>query len=232
MNGLVARSNFEKAVQIFYNAFVPRDNRGMITNPNFDPVSAFKLTQATLRLEQPLVTTNALYTFPVLVNVQNGSQQQFSTEIRLNQQDSFVPTEVGVFVAVPTGSNDTTFKLLTYNSPAIFSAAASAALPTLYNGLLKIMINNVQYLNYWDIWRHWYAGETQQTAALGAGSPMDQFCGSDDGFYPMEPFILLIGSQNIQINITLPAALANVDANSRVILLFRGVLAQNSTVVQ
>lgn len=231
MNGLVARSNFEKAVQIFYNAFVPRDRQGMITNPNFDPVSAFKLTQATLRLEQPLVTTNAQYTFPVLVNIQNGSQQQFNTEIRLNQQDSFVPTEVGIFVALPTGATDTTFRLLTYNSPAIFSAAAAAALPTLYNGLFKIMINNVQYLNYWDIWRHWYAGQTQQTAPLGAGSPEDQFCGADDGFYPMEPYVLLIGSQNIQINITLPAAISTVDANSRVIILFRGVLAQNSTVV-
>jgi hypothetical protein len=93
------------------------------------------------------------------------------------------------------------------------------------------MINNVQYTQRWDLWRHWQTNQTQQTAALGAGSPEDQFNGADDGFYPMQPFILLIGSQNIQVNINLPISPTTVDANSRLVLMFRGILAQNSTVV-
>ena len=232
MRGIEAREDFNTAVQIFGNAFNPQHLANGQMNPNFnpyfDPVSAFRLSQSALRLEQPTVTSSATYLFPVLTNIQNQAQA-FNTEIRLNIQDSFVPTHVGFFLALPSSGTDTTFKLMTYPNPAVLTNFLQ--MQAYYNGTMSIMINNVQYTQKWDLWRHWQTNQTQQTAALGASSPEDQFMGSDDGFYPMQPFILLIGSQNIQVNIQLPVSPTAVDANSRLVIMFRGILAQNSTVV-
>lgn len=232
MNSIAAREDFRVAAQIFQNAFNPATLANGQPNPqynmNFDAVTAFRLSQSTLRLEQPCVNTSTLYTFPVLINIQNQAAA-FNTEIRLNQQDSFVPTHVGIFLALPSGTTDTTFKLQTYPNPALFTNATQ--MQAYYNGYMNIMINNVQYTQKWDLWRHWQTNQTQQTAALGSGSPEDQFMGSDDAWYPMQPFILLIGSQNIQLTINIPVSPTTVDANSRLVVMLRGVLAQNSTVV-
>jgi hypothetical protein len=232
MNSIAARQDFDVAVSIFNNAFNPMNlANGMANpnyNPNFDSVSAFRLSQSVLRLEQPTSANLTQYLFPVLTNIQNQAQA-FNTEIRLNIQDSFVPTHVGFFLALPSSTVDTTFKLMTYPNP--FVMANAQQMQAYYNGTMSIMINNVQYTQKWDLWRHWQTNQTQQTTALGAGSPEDQYSGADDGFYPMQPFILLIGSQNIVVNINLPAPPSGVDANSRLVLMFRGILAQNSTVV-
>jgi len=233
MNGIVAREDFKIASRIFANAFNPKKLANGQDNPKYvqdwDPVSAFKLTQSELRLEQPLVSTSGLYTFPVLSNIQNQAQQ-FPSEIRLNLQDSFVPTRLGVYVALTTGTSDTTFKLLTYFNPTVF--ANSIAEEAFYNGQMKLMINNVQYINGWGLVRHRKVNQTQQTVTpIATGVVENQFDGSEDGLYPIQPFVLLLGSQNIQLNIALPNAITAVDANARVILRFEGVLAQNSTVV-
>jgi hypothetical protein len=232
MNSIAARDDFNIAVQIFNNAFNPmylaNGNANPMYNPAFDSVAAFRLSQSVLRLEQPTTNQSTTYTFPVLTNIQNQAQA-FNTEIRLNIQDSFVPTHVGFFLALPSGQNDTTFKLMTYPNPFILVNALQ--MQAYYNGTMSIMINNVQYMQNWDLWRHWQTNQTQQTSALGAGSPEDQFNGADDGFYPMQPFVLLTGSQNIQVKITLPVSPTAVDANSRLVVMFRGILAQNSTVV-
>ena len=232
MNSIAARQDFDVAVQIFNNSFnpmfLPSGAANPNYNPNFDSVAAFRLSQSVLRLEQPTVSNSTQYLFPVLTNIQNQAQA-FNTEIRLNIQDSFVPTHVGFFLALPSSTIDTTFKLMTYPNPVILTNAVQ--MQAYYNGTMSIMINNVQYTQRWDLWRHWQTNQTQQTAALGAGSPEDQFAGADDGFYPMQPFILLIGSQNIVVNINLPASPAAVDADSRLVLMFRGILAQNSTIV-
>lgn len=232
MNSLAAREDFDIASMIFNKAFNPQFLSNGQPNqnyqPNFSAVTAFRLSQSALRLEQPCSATSTSYNFPVLINIQNQAQA-FNTEIRLQQQDSFIPTHIGFFLALPSGTTDTTFKLMTYPNPFVLTNAVQ--MQAYYNGSMSIMINNVQYTQKWDLWRHWQTNQTQQTAALGAASPEDQFLGSDDGFYPMQPFILLIGSQNIQLNINIPVPPTAVDANSRLVLLMRGVLAQNSTVV-
>jgi hypothetical protein len=239
MNGIEAREDFINVVRIFDNAFNPKyvidkTTGKYVANPQYDPlwdaVSAFRLTQQSLRLEQPMVAGSNVYNFPILNNIQNQAQQ-FSTEIRLAQQDTFVPTHIGFFLEYPTGVNDATFQLKTY--PNQILSAQPVQEQAYYNGVLNIMVNNVQYTSNWDLQRHFKTNQTQQTAALGAGSPEDQFDGSTDGFYAMQPFVLMIGSQNIRINITLPpvGAPTAVTANARLCLMLRGVLGQQSTVV-
>lgn len=239
MNGIVARENFNIASKIFNNAFNPKmvvNSAGQLVpngayKANWDAAIAFRLCQSDLILEQPIIQGGAptsVYQFPVLNNIQNQGAQ-FNTELRLTMQDSFVPTEVGIFLGNPSGLTDTTWKPITWASP--FTFVNGPAMQAIYNGALQVQINNVNYITNWSLWRHWVTTQTQQTAVFGPGSPVDQMNGSDDGYYPMQPFVLLLGSSNINITIKLPLAATAADANSRIRIQLRGVLAQNSTVV-
>lgn len=236
-NGIEAREDFQNVVSIFDRAFNPKfvfDTGGnkWISNPAYNPlwdaVSAFRLTQQTLRMEQPMAAGNNIYTFPILNNIQNQAQQ-FNTEIRLTQQDTFVPTHLFFGLEYPSGTTDTTFVPKTYPNTQLSTQPVQET--AFYNGTLNILVQNVRYTNNWDLWRHYKINETQQTAALGAGSPQDETDLSLDGWYPMQPFVLMIGSQSIEISIKLPVAPTAVTTNGRLVLMMRGVLGQNSTVV-
>lgn len=219
MNGIAARLDFENGLRVFQHAF---------RNTNIDVLDQFKLTQSDLRLEQALQANNNTYTFPVMVNIQNGGQSQFNTELRLNMQDTFLPQYIGLFLAKPASAIDTTFPLLTYPNPAVFTNATQ--MEAIYNGKLNIQVNNTNYITNWMTARHKLVPQTQQTAAPGAGSPLDQIDGADYGFFPMQPYVIISGSSNMQITVNLPVAPTAVDANSRLVLIFRGIIAYNSTV--
>lgn len=197
-------------------------------------VDSTKLTQSDLRLEQQLLTNKTQYQFAVLTNNNGTSGTQFNTEIRLNQQDSFVVSAMGFFIAKPTSNVDATFVNHTYPSPVTFSTAGvAAALETLYNSLLSITINNVNVMPVMSVGRFRMVPQSQAAVAAAnqPGIAQDQVDMSSDGFIPTEPNILLIGSKNNVINLTLPAALSAVETFQRAVLWFRGVLAQNSTII-
>jgi len=221
INSIAARDDFEHAADLFTESFGFRSRK--------EAIEAFKLTQSALRLEQPLAANTNQYAFPILDNQTGAGGQIFNTELRLRQQDTFVPTHVGLFLAAPSGATDATFRLNSYPNQFVFANALQ--MRALYNGEMKIMVNNYQYTYSWDLQRHWVSNQTQQTAAFGAASPEDQFDGSCDGFFPMQPYVLFGGAQNVQITINLRSAPTAVDANSRYVMIFRGVLAQNSTPV-
>lgn len=218
MTNIDARMIFENAKRALQNAFPDLKK---------DISQICKLTQSTYRFEQPLVAGNTLYQFPVLVN-----QEVFSnTETRLLQQDSAVIYSIGIFAGAPASATDAAFIPDTYANPVKYGANATA-LQSLWNGSnLKITVNNDILVPNWDVLKHYNAPETQQTAALGAGSPLDQFRGSFDGFYPMEPNVVLIGSKNNVIQVTLAQGITAVNANSRIIVMCRCITAQNSSVV-
>lgn len=223
MNSIAARMVFENA-KIAINKAFPIDP----AKPRPPASELCKLTQSYLRLERDLSINQSTYEFPILVN--QGQTGIFNTEQRLNQQDSFVCSEVGIFVAAPSSETDAAFIPLTYPNPFVFGANADP-LNALYSGSLNIAVNNDILVPAWDILRHYVAPQTQQTAAAGAGSPLDENFGHEYGFYPMEPNVVFIGSKKNTIKIELPAPLTAVLANSRIVMILRGVLAQNSTVV-
>jgi hypothetical protein len=218
MNSIAARMVFDNAKSAVMKAF-PGDA---------NILGHAKLTQGSLRFSQPMAAGITQYQFPILVNeTQLGI---FNNEIRLNLQDAFVVSELGIFISVPGSNVDTTYKLNTYPNQVLFGANA-ANMNSLYNGFLSLTINNDVVIPKWDIYRHLFQAQTQQTAALGAGSPNDQQSGKEDSFYPVEPNVVLIGSKNNVLQINMPAGFAAVQANSRIEILVRGVLAQNVTVV-
>ena len=184
-----------------------------------------KLTQSYLRSEVALSTSIANYHIPVLVNdTQNGASRV--NEKRLNLQDIFITTEIAVVIGVGAGTN-TAAKSYTYPNSTVFTAATDDDLWSIYNGYLNLTINNEQVLPAWDVLRHYFVPQTQQSA-----STTDQWDASQDAFYPVEPGIVMNGAANINFQLTANGAPATVLADSFIAVIQRGILCQNVTTVK
>lgn len=184
------------------------------------------LSQSFLRTEVALNTNSTLYQFPVLVN--DNFVPVTNTSKLLNLQDAFYVSELALLFAAPSSATDTTFPLVTYPNATQFPGANEAdSLYSFYNGIMTLTVNNRQIVPAWDLYRHYWVGQTQEAAPI-----LDQNDGSSSAFVPVEPGLVLVGSKQNQLQVQLPAALAAVTANSRAVLIFRGHLAQNVTSVR
>lgn len=230
-NNASARMSFDIAKQVLYNSWIKSFN--MDSKACLDWVNARKLSQSEIRLEVELNAANTNFVFGMTPNQANTTGVQFNTENRLNLQDSLIVSEYGIFVSQPASRTSTAFTLQTYGNTQVFAAADAAALDSTFysNGAFQMNVNNDVIIPYRGLFNHWYIPQTQQTAALGAASPKSQIRGAEDGFITQEPNVLLIGSKNYVPQINLKTALASAAAFERAVLIFRGVLAQNSTVI-
>jgi hypothetical protein len=147
-----------------------------------------------------------------------------------------VVSSLFIGLAAPSSSTDTAFRVLSYPSTGTneFSAAQADAALTLYNGFFTMQVNNQNIVPAYDILRSYYVPQTQGGVGITAQTvfPVDQWDGGDNGFYPIEPNILLNGGANIVANIVLPAAISSVKADSRIVAIFRTILCQNVTSVK
>lgn len=185
------------------------------------------LTQSYIRSEVALNTSNALYTFPV---VTNSSLPTFNTARAVQLQDIHVVSEIGFFLAKPNSGTDTTFPLFTYPNQGVFAVGLLSYF-SLYNAYFNLQINNQNVVPAIDIFRSYVVNQTQGPAA--APPPyFDQLNGNSDGFTAIEPNILINGAANIVAQVVMPAALATVDANARLVCIMRSILAQNVTSVK
>lgn len=230
-NNFSARNSYDIAKQVLYNAWI--DSFKGDSAACWDWVNNRKLSQGEIRLEVELNITNNQFTFGVTPNQVNSTNVQFNTEKRLDLQDSLIASEYGIFVAQPSSRTDTAFRLCTMGDTQEFAAADAEALDTTFysNGNFSVKVNNDVIIPYRGLFNHWYTPQTQATAAPGAGSPKTQLRGAEDGMITMEPNILLIGSKNYVPQINLVNNLASAAEFERAVLIFRGILAQNSTVI-
>ena len=206
---------------------VYKNAQDALVRAGVNPMNAV-LSQSYLRFESTLTTTKTSYDFGVLNNQTVAGSSQLATEQRLNLQDAFYISELMIYIAKPSSATDSSYKLNTYPNTVVFSGAGvAAALFTLYNGVLSLTVNNRQIVPASDLTKFLQVPQTQATGA--ANSPTDQFDGSWANV--VEPNLVLIGSKNSLFNITIPSAFAAVETVTRVIILCRGVLAQNVTVV-
>jgi hypothetical protein len=207
--------------------------KALVSNAGFN-VNQAVLSQSYIRSEVAMSTSTTSYHVPVLINdTQNGSS--FATENRLQLQDAFVVSKIGVFVSIPATSTTTSFQYYTYpNAQAFTTAGAATALYNLYNGSMSISINNRNIVPQWDLYKHLYVPQTQQATSTGTNTAIDQNDASEFGYYPVEPNIVLVGSKNNQISLNLPAAIGTLQAGTapRIIVIFSGILAQNVTPVR
>jgi len=213
--------------EVFNNARKLVDAAGLST-------SATVLSQSYLRSEVQMSTSTTSYHIPILVNDnQNGANSSYNTSQLLQLQDAFVVSGIYIGWGAPTSTTDTEWIPQTFNDGQIATSAAIAkSLYTLYNGNMQIVVNNRQILTGWDIQRHFFVPQTQQIAATGQTTNMSQVDFSENGFYPVEPNLVLVGSKNNQVSINLPSAIANIPTYGRIVCVFRGILAQNATSVR
>jgi hypothetical protein len=230
-NNHSARMSYDIAKQTLYNAWI--ESFGGDSKRCWDWVNNRKLSQHEVRLEVELNITSNRFVFGLTAQQQNSTNFVFNTENRLTLQDSLIVSEYGLFVGQPSSRTDTTWVLNTYGNTQVFAAADAAALDSTFysHGYFTTKVNGDVVIPYRGLFNHWYKPQTQQTAALGAGSPKDMLRGAEDGCITQEPNLLLIGSKNYVPEIVLPTALASAALFERVVLLYRGILAQNSTVI-
>jgi hypothetical protein len=200
-------------------------------------LSVVMLTQSTLRLEQPLVVGRNNYTFGVLTSdLGTNNSQPTNTEVRLRQQDSFITSNIAYRLGEPTAANDATYVDCSYPSPAIFAAGGeAAALEILYKQQLKITVNGVVVMPTLHMGRFRKVPQSQKVVAAANqnGIAYDEIDGATDGVMICEPNIVLIGSKGNIITTEMPSGVTVIGADgfTRQIFEFRGLLAQNSTII-
>lgn len=225
-----------------------------VKRAGLNPANAV-LSQSYLRCEVLLSASITQYKFDVLVN--ESTNGTINTQQKLNLQDAFVVNQIGFYLAIPSSSTDTTFRLLTYpmiNATAgqntgtvksfvyngtLASNTAAQAL-AIYNGSMQLNVNQRTVLTAWDLQRHLYipptqAGTTNATTAavvsMGAvyHATDDYYNAADMGLYPCEPNIVLAGNKKNDLTVSMPIAPATIESNSRLVFFARGILAQNVT---
>lgn len=221
------------------NRLVYRNAVKSMIRAGVDPKSAI-LSQSYLRLERTVSQSITNYQFGVLVNdAPQGSTIQ-STEIRLNLQDSFFVSSVSMFVGLQTATDTATnFPLYPYPNPHVFSAGVGTANSTskslwnVYNGYLSLTVNNRVITPTFDLFKHYDARTTQQNATITAtAGTVDEMNGNNSSSVDVEPNWVLIGSKNNNLTLNLPGAVANIESGTtKIVLILRGVLGQNTTVV-
>jgi hypothetical protein len=182
-----------------------------------------------LRLESALSASSTSFRF-----FHSVTQAGFNTEIKLDLNDVFFVSEINVQVAAPASATDTAFRLFNYGNSVEFSTAnARTSINGLYNnGVLNITKDQVLYLQNWMLKKHykspiWQDNLTTGFTTTGATVPngQDATDGATDGFYPLVPSINFSGRDNLNISINVATSLAAIQANSRLVLTFRGFKA-------
>jgi hypothetical protein len=219
INQISARLTFENA-------------RSFVQSQGYD-VSQAVLTQSYVRSEVAISASVTNYRLPIVIT--DNSSTIFNTMKPVNLQDIHVVSSLFIGLAAPSSSTDTAFPVCSYPSVgAGFTAAQADAALTLYNGFFSLSVNNQLVVPSIDILRNYYVPQTQGGVGITAQTvfPVDQWDAADNGFYPIEPNVLLNGGANIVANIVLPAAISTVKADSRIVVIFRTILCQNTTSVK
>jgi len=190
------------------------------------------LTESQLRLEQTITTTTTQYLFPVLTgDVSPGSTSVNATEVRLQTNDNFHIRSIGLYIGFPSSSTAVDWRLLSYASDQVTGAVATTtSYETIYNtGLLNINVNQVDVLTKYRFSKHKFVPQTQRVA-VAANSAYDQIDTSANGIVNLVPKIMLSGAYTNTITINLAAAVSAAVANSRIVIIFDGLRAQNAAI--
>lgn len=209
------------------------------------------LSQSYLRFETNAVASATNYKFDVLVNETSYTPTTGQTTQKLNLQDAFVTNQLGIYLAVP-GSGVTTYneyRPLTYptvgniaGSTGNFTAAQALNALSFYNGFLSLTVNQRTVIPYWDLMRHYKAYTTQAnmvtTVQTGAATAFtapnhipteDSINLADDSMFPVEPNLVFAGNKKHDLTITLPIGISAIPSGLRIVIIARGILAQNVT---
>jgi hypothetical protein len=233
INSITIDNQLNKAKSLVSMLTFPGTRKLMF--PNIDDAI---IVQHTLVSNVLMSATQTAFHIPILANDQRNGVNTFVTENRLQLQDLFVCTEVGMFVAVPTSASDGRFPMYSYAPPTVFSTAntASSIQGAYTNGYIRQSSNNQVISPYWDTYKHYNVPQTQIASAVGyttsTNATVGSVDGATDGFYPVTPGWVFNGGGNLDMNFIIPQNMQAVETNSRFVFMWRGFLLQNASGVK
>jgi hypothetical protein len=184
-------------------------------------------TPSTLRLIQNVVTNRTTYTFPIL---EGDSAVNLAEQRLLNRADAFTATSVGVFIGGLTDAGVATalgsYQLFGFQAPALTTAGVTNSNALFTNGYLNVAVNNVAYLQNFDLFRTYEApiAQTGNLLATGTSTTLQNSIDGLRGFAALVPTLQFSGTAKIDITIQLPTSLAVTNA-CQINLIFRGFLS-------
>jgi len=174
--------------------------------------SNVRLTQSSLFITKDIDPTKSNYDFDVL---ENQTQTLQPDEIRLNINDEFIVTHLGVYLyGTWTAANSAGDKIGSGNqlltATPLNLDGATIVSKNLYSGQLKIAVNNIVYLEKWDTRKHEVVSRTQFASQLAATNvaTMANNNFEDDAMIAFEPMLTLSGAKKNDISIRLPQSIA------------------------
>jgi hypothetical protein len=206
-----------------------------------------RLTQSSLYLIQDINPNKTVYNFDIL---ENQAGTIVPEEIRLNINDEFIATEMGIYlqgtinlveagVSTPTNAKH----LITYplfNTDSIVASNQTM----LYNGTIKVAVNNVVYMEKFDTRKLGFIPRTPFSSAVAATNSASMASNdySNDGLYELAPMITYSGAKKNDIQLTVPQAISGglysfTDDNgnvfeldiNKIVYVAHGLLAQNAS---
>lgn len=205
--------------------------------------SNVRLTQSSLFLTKQITGVQTAYTFDVLEN-----QNQNPEEIRLNINDEFIVTELGIYLygTITSGEAGASVRnIMVTNTLRQLDAANGNNVSPVYDGKLKIAVNNVVYMEKWDSKKHEIVPFDQFTYdAAGVTNAVSKQDGSrfeTDGMFELAPMVTLSGAKKNELtlecyNAPLAGSFPWVDQSGntavikleKIALFLRGLNAQNA----
>lgn len=196
------------------------------------------ISNSELRLETVLTTQSAVRFF---VPANQGTV--LASEIRLNLNDAFVITHIGLFVAKVAAASPTTNqvvnkKLYANPNPFVFDGAAGDVnIAGIYNSSFSFTVNKKTYipnLHTRSFLRYGDAQEGSQTGVMTGPAysrqANDSLPNGYFGYWDVDE-MLITGTQDIQPVITLPtgytASFTETNEVNYAVLLLKGYLLQN-----
>lgn len=184
-------------------------------------------TPSTLRLIQSVSSTKTTYSFPVL---EGDSTNTLAENRFLNRADAFTATSVGLFIGGLSDAGAATsagsYQLFGFQSEALTTAGVTNANALFTNSYLNISVNNVAYLQNFDVYRC-YSTPIVQTGnifATGGDTTGQNSSTGNDGFTSLVPTLQFSGTAKIDISLSLPTSLSVTNA-CQINLIFRGFLS-------
>lgn len=218
-----------------------------------------QLTQGYISSECTLTVNNSTLQWPIVDTQQISGAPITPTMRLLPQQDSFVVGTMGYWLmmyAFTTSQANPDFTTLNNWSPITYPSRFAnnnveewaPGCMLFWMGYISIEVNKKVLIPYWDCLRHYKAPIAQSPAivepnTMNGGTGNNSIDGGTDGYYPVEPIIVIGGGRDNVVKLNLPS---NIPANilpftspgyntnkvGKAVLRFRGIWAQNSTSVR
>lgn len=178
-----------------------------LANRNINRDNAI-ISEGYIRVEEKIVNGKGNYKF----NITRDTFDQI-TERKLDRNDKFLVTEIGIFLMRRLETQIGVEVLQTYPNEVVFQNGVEdqsfnyAHLESIYNGSLAVKVGQTKFIEGMDLLRFRNVPQSQESANI----IFSQHNGKVDGFCETTPQILLSGDEKHEIEISIP-----VDANTKI----------------